>query len=214
MNTDIKSTIGLNKNNLILSERMVKMKETTDNERGKYYTVKPPCKNTSDLYQLLVVNDDPDVHLVTEKVTKNKENRSQMASTSLRNLVSHLTAVSYSNCRPIDEKWPCPQNISQGSCKLLGIKLRVTSAHFKPIFPAYILNEDCSSQYYFVSNSGKDSQNNIWARVITESLVNRNKDSIWSNINSTGRYVNAYALNMHAEVQHLVIIFTAIILTT
>ena len=97
---------------------------------------------------------------------------------------------------------------------LLDIMLDVIGVHFKPIFPAYILNEDYSSQYYFAGNCGKDSQNNNWSRVTTESLVNRNKYSTWSNINSTGRYVNAYALNMHAEVQHLVIIFTAIILTT
>ena len=73
------------------------MKETSNNERGNYFTVKPPCENTSDLYQLLVVNDDPDVHLVNKIVTKNKDNRRQMASTSARNIVSHLAAVSYSS---------------------------------------------------------------------------------------------------------------------
>ena len=48
---------------------MVKMKETTDNECGIYYTVKPLYKNTSEFYQLLVVNDDPDVCLLNEKYT-------------------------------------------------------------------------------------------------------------------------------------------------
>ena len=136
MNTDIKSTVGLAENNLILSESMVKMRETTDNESGKYYAAKPLCKNTSDMYQLLVVNDDPDVHIVNEKGTKTKDNRRQMDSTSVRNLASHLEAVSYSNFRPIDEKWSRPKNLSQYSCKLLYIRLHVIGAHFKPIFPA------------------------------------------------------------------------------
>ena len=67
MNTNIKSIVGLAEINSIISDSIVKMKETTDNERGNYYTVKPPRKITLDLYQLLVVNDDPDVHLVNEK---------------------------------------------------------------------------------------------------------------------------------------------------
>ena len=66
---------------------------------------------------------------------------------------------------------------------LLNIVFIVTGTHFKPTLPAYFLNEDYSSQYYFAGNSGKDSQNNSWARVTT--LVNRNKDSIWSSIDST-----------------------------
>ena len=68
---------------------------------------------------------------------------------------------------------------------LLNIVFIVTGTHFKPTLPAYFLNEDYSSQYYFAGNSGKDSQNNNWLRVKTELLVNRSKDSIWSNIDST-----------------------------
>ena len=63
--------------------------------------------------------------------------------------------------------------------------LDVTGAHFKPILPAYILNKDCSSQYYFVGDSCKNCTDNSWARVGIESLVSRNKDSIWSNNYST-----------------------------
>ena len=61
----------------------------------------------------------------------------------------------------------------------------VTGSHFKPIFPAYVLNEDCSSQYYFAGTTINDTKTNSWARVKTASLENRNKDSMWSNNDTT-----------------------------
>ena len=54
-----------------------------------------------------------------------------------------------------------------------------TGAHHKPVNPAYLLNEDCSSQYYFAGTSRKDNINNAWARVTEESLINQNKYSMW-----------------------------------
>ena len=57
----------------------------------------------------------------------------------------------------------------------------VTGAHFKTIFPAYIFNEDCSLQYYYVDTDQNDNINNGWARVKTASLKSRNNDSMWSN---------------------------------
>ena len=103
-----------------------------------------------------------------------------MASTSVRNLASHLAAVSYSNFRPVPEKWCFPKKLPKGSSVLLDMMLNVTGAHFKPIFHAYILNEDCTSQYYFAGTSS----NYKWARVTKNTIQNRNKDSMWSNTDS------------------------------
>ena len=61
----------------------------------------------------------------------------------------------------------------------------VTSAHFKSTFPAYILNEDCSLQYYYAGTTQNDNINNGWARVKTDSLMSRNKDSMWSRNEAT-----------------------------
>ena len=76
------------------------LKEKVDIECGSYSPLKAPSIMTTKLYQLLSVNDDEDIHLVNASTTKNKSKRRQMASTSVRNLASHLCAVSYSNTRP------------------------------------------------------------------------------------------------------------------
>ena len=58
---------------------------------------------------------------------------------------------------------------------------KTTGSNFKPMNPSYLLNEDATSQYYFSGVSAKDKNSNGWSRVTTESLTNRNKDSIWTN---------------------------------
>ena len=125
---------------------------------------------TTKLYQLLSVNDDESVHLVKASTTTNKDNRIQMTSTSVRNLASHLCAVAYSNFRPTTEKWKQPKYLSRGAIKLLKLMKDVTCAHFRPIFPAYILNEDFISQYYFADTTINDQGYNSWARVQIKSL--------------------------------------------
>ena len=70
LDDDIKWTVGLAENNSTLATNIEMMKELTEKECGNYNTVKVPSVNTTKLYQLLIVNDDPDVHLVNEHVTK------------------------------------------------------------------------------------------------------------------------------------------------
>ena len=100
---------------------------------------------TTQLYQLLSVNDDEDIHLVNTPTTKNKDKCRQMATTSIRNLANHLCAVSYPNIWPTTEKWKRPKELSRGAIELMQLLKDVTGAHFRPILPAHILNEDCSS---------------------------------------------------------------------
>ena len=94
---------------------------------------------------MLAVNDDVNVHLMKGESTKDKDKRRQMTSTSIRNLTSHLAAICYSNFRPVPEKWVGPKKLPIGCAQLLKMMKDITRAHFKPLFPAYILNEDCSS---------------------------------------------------------------------
>ena len=113
--------------------------------------------------------------------SKDKDKRRQMASTSIRNLISHIAAICYSNFRPVPEKWVGPKKLPIGCVQLLKMMKYVTGAHFKPLFSACILNKDCSSQYYVAGTLHDDHINNRWLRVTTNSLTNRNKDSMWSN---------------------------------
>ena len=57
---------------------------------------------------------------------------------------------------------------------------KFTGARFKHIPPAYILNEDCTTQYYFTGSQNNDLHNNGWAKVKTGSLKYRDRSSIWS----------------------------------
>ena len=126
---------------------MTNIKEIIGIECGLNSHIKTPCLETQKLYQLLTVNDDIDVHLVKASTNKNKDKRRQMASTSGIKLTRHTGAMAYSNFRPVTEKWIHPKNLGKGSIVLMMTIKYITGAHFKPIFPAFILNEDCSSQY-------------------------------------------------------------------
>ena len=136
LNADIDHTIGLATKNK-LSESVLLVKEQIDTECGVFTKLKAPANETTQFYQLLSVRDDDDVHLVKAGSTKNKDKRRQMASTSVRNLGSHLCAISYSNFRPTTEKWHHPKNISRGAKELLKLMKDVTGSHFKPIYKVY-----------------------------------------------------------------------------
>ena len=73
-----------------------------------------------------------------------------MSSTYVRNLASHVDAIAYSNFRPVPEKWNHPKKLSKGATEMIKKIKDVTGTHVKPIHSACLLNEDCSSQYYFL----------------------------------------------------------------
>ena len=181
LSNDLSNTIGYAEGNTELATNMGLLKENKLSIRGDHTPVRIPNPETTRFYQGLSHIDNPDIHLVKEATAKCKDNRRQMASTSIRNLASHIAAVSYANFRPITEKWVYPKHLPVGCRKLLNLLNQVTGSFFKPINPSYLLNEDCSSQYYFSGTSTSDPHSNGWSRVTTESIVNRNKDSIWKN---------------------------------
>ena len=146
---EIDTTIGLGENIHTLAHHVTKVKEIIDSECGLHSHIKVPCLEMQKLYQILTVNDDIDVHLFKSRTTKNKYKRCQMASTPVRNLASHIGPVTYSNFRPVTGKWIHHRNLGKGSIMLIKMTTDITGAHIKPIFPAFILNKDDSSQYYF-----------------------------------------------------------------
>ena len=92
-----------------------------------------------------------------------------MASMSVRNLASHIAAISYANFIPCDSKWHGPKDLPKGCYTLINMIKKVTGSHFKPILPAFLLNEDCTSQYYCSGSLKGDPVNNGWSRVTEES---------------------------------------------
>ena len=55
---------------------------------------------------------------------------------------------------------------------------KVTGSYFKPILPAFLLNEDCTSQYYCSGSLKGDHVNNGWSRVTEENWDLRGTDAI------------------------------------
>ena len=66
-----------------------------------------------------------------------------------------------------------------GCTLLLDMMRRVIGSHFKPVLQAYILNEDCSSQYYYACSVKSDHGTKSYARVKDTSLQSRGRDSVW-----------------------------------
>ena len=180
MNDQLNTTIGLAGDNSDLISSLVSVNEILKEKAGAFPYLKSPCASTIKLYQVLTVDQDKDLHLVRDRNMKVKDKRRQMASTSVRNLASRVVAVSYANFLPVVEKWVTLKGLPRGCLKLIDMLLSVTGSHFKPILPAYLLNEDCSSQYYCSGSIKGDNVNNGWSRVSTDSLVARNKDSMWT----------------------------------
>ena len=75
---------------------MVDRIQTTYDERKLLKYTKDPCDSIMQLYQAKATLIDDEVNLVKIKYTMNKTLRRKMASTSPRNLISHICAIVYS----------------------------------------------------------------------------------------------------------------------
>ena len=80
-----------------LKVAMVGRIQTTNDERKLLKYTKAPCDSIMQLYQAKETLIDDEVNLVKIKYTMNKTLRRQMASTSPRNLISHICTIVYSN---------------------------------------------------------------------------------------------------------------------
>ena len=104
LNKDIDTTIGFAEKNDTLANNMQLVQEHTKTGCGEHGQANKPSLQNTWFYQLLICNENPDVHLVNEGTLNNNNRRRQMASTSVRNLTSHITTVAYANFRPVPEK--------------------------------------------------------------------------------------------------------------
>ena len=180
LNNDLKEYKGYAEKNEDLSQNIIDLSEKEKRARGDLGSTKAPCAATLALYQMLSTEEDPNIHLINDKRVKPKDPRRQTASMSVRNLASHIAAISYANFIPSETKWSGPKGLPRGCYDLIDIIKRVTGSHVKPILPAFLVNEDCTSQYYCSGSTKGDTGNNGWSRVTTESLESRDMDSIWS----------------------------------
>ena len=187
LNNEISQTVSYAEDETDLSNKMVSVKESIDEERGLIASSQTTDPNSVKLYQFISWKDNPNIHLVNHNTTMNKSKRRQMASTSIRNLLSHIAAISYSNFRPAVDKWEQPNHLTKGAKDYISIIEKVIGAHIKPIHPAYLLNEDCSSQYYYAGTATDSKKQSKLARATTQTLLDRNKSSIWRNADTEDR---------------------------
>ena len=94
------STVGYAEGVNGLKVAMVNDIQSNQDERSMLKYAKDPCKSTLELYQTKATLVDNSVSLVKTKFSMNKTSRRQMASTSVRNLMSHIGDVAYSNFSP------------------------------------------------------------------------------------------------------------------
>ena len=116
LNNSVHNSVGLSENNAALCDTLVLVNETNKEKHGDYAYLSNPCPSIVQLYQLLAVAEDDDIHLVRDRKMKVKDKRRQMASTSVRNLASHIAAVAYSNFIPVAEKWVTPKGLPSKFC--------------------------------------------------------------------------------------------------
>ena len=155
--------------------------QTTHDERNLLKYTKAPCESTLHLYQAKATSIDEEVSLVKTKYTMNKISRRQMASTSVMNLLSHICAISYSTFFPCVSRWHGYYKVSKGAQEFMDIIQMVTGTFVQPINPALLLNEDCSSQYFYSGIAPNRNKDKSYSRVEVDAIDDRNRSSIWIN---------------------------------
>ena len=88
-----------------MGEKILSVQESIDEERGLVELSRTTDTYTTKLYKILSWKDDPNIHLINYVSTNNKDKRRQMTLTSIRNLVSHIATVSYSNFMHVVYTW-------------------------------------------------------------------------------------------------------------
>ena len=179
------STVGYAEGVDGLKVAMVDEIQTAHDERHLLKYTKAPCDSTLQLYQAKATLIDELVSLVKTKYTMNKTSRRQMASTSVRNLLSHICAIAYSNFFPCKTRWHGYYKVTKGAQEFIDIIQMVTGTFVQPINPAFLLNEDCSSQYFYSGIAPNRNKDKSYSRVKVDAIDDRNRSSIWINGDSS-----------------------------
>ena len=189
--TDIKllnkslNTIGYAETASGLQDTLMSTISKQSELRGKLEAPKIPCAQTIDHYHTKAALNDTTVSMVKTRYTMNKTSRRQMASTSVRNLGSQVGAVAYSNFKVCVKRWDGYYKVSKGAQECIDIIQKVTGTFVEPINPAFLLNEDCSSQYFYSGVAPNSNKDKSYSRVKVESIEDRNRSSIWINSDSS-----------------------------
>ena len=85
-----------------------------------------PSRSSLDRYHGKATMLDNCISLVWTAFSMKKTSRRQMASTSFRNLMSHICAVAYSNFSPCATRWEHFYKVSLGAQELMEIIQSVT----------------------------------------------------------------------------------------
>ena len=132
LNHDLQGTFGFAEGEDDFGEKILSLqeninKEYINKEQGIMASSKPIETNTTQLFQIISWKDDPDIDLTRNTDAKNKC------------LISHVTAVSYSDSIP-SEKWDPPKHLTKGTHIFMSIIEKVTGTHIKPTHPVYSMN--------------------------------------------------------------------------
>lgn len=144
-----------------------------------------PSRSSLDRYHAKATMLDNNIILVQTAFSMQKTSRRQMASTSFKNLMSHISAVAYSIFSPCVTRWEHFYKASLGAQELMTIIQSVTGVYVKPIHPEFLLNEDCSSRYFFSGKAPNTSKDKSYLSVNVAAIDDRNRSSIWINTDST-----------------------------
>ncbi len=175
LNEGIHNHVGKVETREDLSKSIVAVIDQRYKDQNIDRRAKMPSRTSQKKYNLKA-SVQPGVALTKLSGTRPQGARRQMASTSLRNLVSHMLTVGLVHFTP--GKFKRPENLSPGAIKFLDLMKAATGIEMKPIHPWQIINYDASSYYAFL---GTRNDNGIdeWGR-ISEGAISRGTRSIIS----------------------------------
>lgn len=122
--------------------------EKLSDTRGLVKATHAPCRYTLDLYHTKAKLVDTTISFVKEKYTMNKMSRRQMSFTYMRNIIRLIDTVAYSNFPPCTIRWESYYKVSNGAQEIIDIIKYMTGTYVQPINSTFLLNKDCSSQYF------------------------------------------------------------------
>ena len=169
LNEGIHNHVGKVETRKDLSKAIVAIGDKRYKDQNIDRRAKMPSRTSQKKYNLKA-SVQPGVALTRLSGTRPQGARRQMASTSLRNLVSHVLTVGLVHFIP--GKFERPENLSPGAIKFLDLMKEATGIEMKPIHPYQVINFDASSYYAYAGTVVDDSANDEWVR-ISEGAISR-----------------------------------------